>query len=81
MFILQGIPPPPTPLSKVATLGDGSDGWTKLDKVFRQFDEGRIQDCKEDMDTLLVFVGYFPGSFKSYVPLTASNRLVFSLQS
>lgn len=31
-------------------------GWAALDKVIREFDEEKVRDCKEDIDTLLVFV-------------------------
>lgn len=32
------------------------DGWAKISKLLRQYDERKIQNCKEDIDTLLVFV-------------------------
>ena len=32
------------------------DGWAKIDRTIRQLDEDKVRDCKEDMDTLLVFV-------------------------
>ena len=31
-------------------------GWAAMAKTMRDVDAGKIQDCKEDMDTLLVFV-------------------------
>lgn len=31
-------------------------GWAAMASVVRDFDEEKVQDCKEDMDTLLVFV-------------------------
>ena len=34
------------------------DGWAKIDKTIRQLDEDKVRDCKEDMDTLLVFVSF-----------------------
>jgi len=39
--------------------GDFVDGWHKLGKTLSDYDEVRIRDCKEDMDTLLVFAGLF----------------------
>lgn len=32
-------------------------GWPAMVKTVREYDEEKVQDCKEDMDTLLVFVG------------------------
>ena len=34
-------------------------GWAALDTVIRGFDEEKVRDCKEDIDTLLVFVRHF----------------------
>ena len=31
-------------------------GWGRLADMYRMFDEDRIRDAKEDIDTLLVFV-------------------------
>lgn len=31
-------------------------GWAAMDKVVRDYDEEKVKDCKEDIDTLLVFV-------------------------
>lgn len=33
-----------------------ADPWTKVAKILREYDEEKIKDCKEDIDTLLVFV-------------------------
>lgn len=30
--------------------------WTRLSRVIRGVDERKIRDCKEDIDTILVFV-------------------------
>ncbi|KAJ3534642.1 hypothetical protein NM688_g7105 [Phlebia brevispora] len=35
------------------------DGWAGLDKIVREMDERKINDHKEDLDTLLVFAGLF----------------------
>ena len=34
-------------------------GWARLSDLFRRYDQARVQDVKEDMDTLLVFVRVF----------------------
>ncbi|KAI0781897.1 hypothetical protein C8Q75DRAFT_861615 [Abortiporus biennis] len=34
-------------------------GWTRLAQMLRDYDSVRIKDCKEDIDTLLVFAGLF----------------------
>ena len=31
-------------------------GWSAMSKVVRDFDEEKVKECKEDIDTLLVFV-------------------------
>lgn len=36
--------------------GNGVEGWATLAKTMTEYDEIKIRDCKEDMDTLLVFV-------------------------
>lgn len=33
-----------------------SSGWSGMARVVRDFDEEKVRDCKEDIDTLLVFV-------------------------
>ena len=32
-------------------------GWAQLVDMYHKYDEDRIRDAKEDIDTLLVFVG------------------------
>lgn len=34
----------------------GATGWSAMTKTVRDIDEDKIRDCKEDIDTLLVFV-------------------------
>ncbi|CAL1708996.1 unnamed protein product [Somion occarium] len=34
-------------------------GWPRLAKAMSEYDESKVRDCKEDMDTLLVFAGLF----------------------
>ena len=31
-------------------------GWAAMANAVREYDEERVKDCKEDIDTLLVFV-------------------------
>lgn len=31
-------------------------GWQTMDKTVREIDENKVRDCKEDIDTVLVFV-------------------------
>lgn len=31
-------------------------GWPAMSKTLRDYDEEKVKDCKEDVDTLLVFV-------------------------
>ncbi|THH30995.1 hypothetical protein EUX98_g3187 [Antrodiella citrinella] len=39
--------------------GNSAEGWSSLSKTMTEYDEVKIKDCKEDMDTLLVFAGLF----------------------
>ena len=32
------------------------EGWAAVEHTFRDYDEQRVKDCKEDIDTLLTFV-------------------------
>ena len=41
---------------KIGAPSDRSDGWAAVADIVRQRDEQQIQDCKEDMDGLFVFV-------------------------
>lgn len=36
--------------------GTSAEGWMMLSRTMTEYDETKIKDCKEDMDTLLVFV-------------------------
>lgn len=33
-----------------------TSGWAAMARAVREFDEEKVRDCKEDIDTLLVFV-------------------------
>ena len=35
-------------------------GWQTMAKTVREVDEDKVKDCKEDIDTLLVFVSHRP---------------------
>lgn len=37
-------------------LAGQATGWTAMAHAVRNFDEEKVKDCKEDVDTLLVFV-------------------------
>ena len=37
-----------------------STGWAAMSKDVREFDEEKVQSCKDDVDTLLVFVSTSP---------------------
>ncbi|KAI0797401.1 hypothetical protein BC629DRAFT_1256955, partial [Irpex lacteus] len=41
--------------------------WAALDKVIREFDEEKVRDCKEDIDTLLVFAGLFSAVLTAFL--------------
>ncbi|CAL1716753.1 unnamed protein product, partial [Somion occarium] len=44
-----------------------ADPWTKVAKILREYDEEKIKDCKEDIDTLLVFAGLFSAVMTAFV--------------
>ena len=39
------------------SIWDSSEAWAACAKALREYDEDMIQDWKEEIDTLLVFVG------------------------
>ena len=47
---------------------EGSNDWAEIGQSLKSVDDERIGSCKEDIDTLLVFVS-------SFVPFTARNKL------
>ena len=53
-------------------------GWAAMAGVTREFDEEKIQDCKEDIDTLLVFVSYHERSMQSATLTDACKAGLFS---
>ncbi|CAL1703306.1 unnamed protein product [Somion occarium] len=65
------------------------DGWSKISKLLQQHDERKIQNCKEDIDTLLVFAGLFSAVLTAFVtesyttlqddPAEASTRILLHI--
>ena len=53
-------------------------GWTVMAKTVRDIDEGKVKDCKEDIDTLLVFVSLGIIIARELTDLTCTGRLIFS---
>ena len=52
-------------------------GWSNLAKALQEVDRAKIQDCKEDIDTLLVVVSLH---FDLLLEAETCARPVFSLQ-
>ncbi|KAI0758425.1 hypothetical protein BC629DRAFT_1116949 [Irpex lacteus] len=42
-------------------------GWSAMAREVRDFDEDKVRDCKEDMDTLLVFAGLFSAVLSAFL--------------
>ncbi|KAI0790540.1 hypothetical protein C8Q75DRAFT_806443 [Abortiporus biennis] len=42
-------------------------GWSKIAKIARKYDEDKVKDCKEDIDTLLVFAGLFSAVVTAFI--------------
>ncbi|KAJ3487022.1 hypothetical protein NLI96_g3823 [Meripilus lineatus] len=49
----------PPPQREISNQNLGTAGWTRLSKILHTYDETKVKDCKEDIDTLLVFAGLF----------------------
>ncbi|KAJ3554324.1 hypothetical protein NM688_g3170 [Phlebia brevispora] len=43
------------------------DPWVTIHRTIRDREEDKVQDCKEDMDTLLVFAGLYSAVLTSFV--------------
>ena len=56
------------------------DGWAKIDRTIRQLDEEKVRDCKEDVDTLLVFVSRLASDLSLSLS-SRKHRRVCTLQS
>ncbi|KAJ3559535.1 hypothetical protein NM688_g277 [Phlebia brevispora] len=52
-----------------------SDPWAIIDKTMKGLDEDKIHDCKEDMDTLLVFAGLYSAVLTSFLVQSYQNLL------
>ncbi|KAK7677502.1 hypothetical protein QCA50_019508 [Cerrena zonata] len=48
-------------------------GWARLSDVYHKYDEDRIRDTKEDIDTLLVFAGLFSAVLSAFIIETYPN--------
>ncbi|KAJ3527246.1 hypothetical protein NM688_g8154 [Phlebia brevispora] len=65
MKLVESCTPLPSVLSDMATKEDllaalrRPTGWAAMAKTVRDKDEEKVEDCKDDMDTLLVFAGLF----------------------
>lgn len=57
-----------------------SYGWSDLSKALTEYDDCKIKDCKEDIDTLLVFVSGKPPSMLYLTLRRLSFRPAFFLQ-
>ncbi|THG92936.1 hypothetical protein EW026_g8147 [Hermanssonia centrifuga] len=44
-----------------------STGWTEMTRTVKEVDEGKVKDCKEDIDTLLVFAGLFSAVMTAFL--------------
>ncbi|KAJ3544658.1 hypothetical protein NM688_g5717 [Phlebia brevispora] len=49
------------------------DPWVTIDRTVRGIDEEQVHDCKEDMDTLLVFAGLFSAVLTSFLVQSYQN--------
>lgn len=66
---------------RVTSYPGQSTGWAAMSKDVREFDEEKVQSCKDDVDTLLVFVST-PLPLAAFFSLTScASRLVCSLLS
>ncbi|KAI0688599.1 hypothetical protein BC835DRAFT_1284369, partial [Cytidiella melzeri] len=50
-------------------------GWAAIDRVIRDYDEEKVRDCKEDIDTLLVFAGLFSAVLTAFLIESYQNLL------
>ncbi|KAK7685871.1 hypothetical protein QCA50_011218 [Cerrena zonata] len=60
---------PPNIEEKVQRVKIESDrtGWGRLSDLIRQYDRARVEDVKEDIDTLLVFAGLFSSVITAFI--------------
>ncbi|KAI0798464.1 hypothetical protein BC629DRAFT_1285767, partial [Irpex lacteus] len=50
-------------------------GWAAMAHAVRNFDEEKVKDCKEDIDTLLVFAGLFSAILTAFLIESYKNLL------
>ena len=62
------------------SIWDSSEAWAACAQALREYDEHMIQDWKEEIDTLLVFVSIrcTPITAPARLPACGSGRLVYS---
>ncbi len=63
---------------RVTSYPGQSTGWAAMSKDIREFDEEKVQSCKDDVDTLLVFVSTFPPLAAFFSLTSCASRLVCS---
>lgn len=71
-----GVRPPGAEAKTKYVLSGQPTGWAALAKMMHEYDEDKVRSCKEDIDTLLVFVRdqcAFPFAIYAH-----SSRLVYS---
>ncbi|KAI0697980.1 hypothetical protein BC835DRAFT_1269621, partial [Cytidiella melzeri] len=52
---------------RINPVNTGNQGWSAMASVVREVDEQKIKDCKEDIDTILVFAGLFSGALTAFL--------------
>lgn len=55
-------------------INPGQGGWMAVSRTVRQIDEEKVKNCKEDIDTLLVFAGLYSAVLSAF--LIESYRLL-----
>ncbi|KAI0821337.1 hypothetical protein BC629DRAFT_1587619 [Irpex lacteus] len=48
-------------------------GWPKMAKIIREVDEQKIEDCKEDIDSILIFAGLFSAAMTAFLVQSYQN--------
>ncbi|THG99275.1 hypothetical protein EW026_g3043 [Hermanssonia centrifuga] len=48
-------------------ISEMSSGWSEMAQTVKEVDDGKIRDCKEDIDTLLVFAGLFSAIMTAFL--------------
>ncbi|THG99333.1 hypothetical protein EW026_g2980 [Hermanssonia centrifuga] len=51
-------------------------GWASLAKTIRELDEAKMKDCKDDIDTLLIFAGLFSTVMTAFLVESYRNLLI-----